>query len=226
MNDHLDAEQIRALVEGRSIEGLAHLESDCAGCHALFARLYDDDTLARLLEAEAAVVPAIEPAIEPAPRRRLWLWAPAMALAAALLFWVAPQPDGRDKGAGAPVVTMSAHAGVETPGVGVEVRRALADGATVRRDEVLVVDLSTRVDSVRVAFVVEASGRRVPFYWPEDPRSTDQHEYGAFSLSDQSGTITVVAAASATATTYEALVAGWPRDPAVGWTSLSLQVAP
>ncbi len=218
MSDHLDAEQIHALVEGRASDGLAHLESGCPECHALFARLYDDDTLARLLEAEAAVAPA--------PRRRLWIFAPVLALAAALLFWVVPGPGGRDKGAGAPVVTMTVRAGTATEGNHVLVERDLVEGATVSRDEVLVVDMNADVDSLRVAFVVEASGRRVPFYWPEGPPAPGQHEYGAFSLSDQSGTITVVAAASASATTHEAIVASWPGDPAVGWTSLSVQVAP
>lgn len=158
---HLTPERLQALLASSEADAelLAHLEAGCDACEAVLAesRLLDGEVDAALL----ALVP--RPTVSDAPpwrgdaarprspKRRFPLAAVALAAAAVLAVLVAPRlfspgaPDAEPgvKGVEAPV-SLALQVAVQRADAGFE---ALADGASVRAGDVLVL----RTDASRAA---------------------------------------------------------------------------
>lgn len=230
---HPSADVLRAVLEGTGTPAereavMTHLDEGCPECEERVAATFDDDTLARLLSAEAAG-PVAAPALRRVPTRRvLWAAVPLLAAASVLLVLWPGEPDTRPKDTpSAPIVSATFRAGSHQ-GNDILLERDLRDGATIRDTEVLAVAMETSVPAARVAFVVTADGRRVPF-WPLSPGEVavaepQPGELGAYDLAGESGTLTFVAAASPVPVTPQALADRWPGDSSVGWTSITLTV--
>lgn len=239
---HAHALDVAAVARGEASPArrealLAHLDEGCPQCEAAFEAAFDDDTLARLAEAEAAP-PAAAPPMR-APRRPLVLWTLAgLAMAAAVLLTVRPEPpDTREKGpANAPVVTLQVAIAHDEAGR-LTVDHLAMPGQHVSRQSVLLFEVDVDRPAARTLFAIDAAGHRIPLSPPAEGvipvepagarRVASGGEWVAFDLSDQTGTVRFVAGASAEPIEATALRAAWPGgDARLGWASTTVEVSP
>lgn len=239
---HAHALDVAAVARGEASPArrealLAHLDEGCPQCEAAFEAAIDDDTLARLAAAETAA-PVAAPKMR-APRRPFLLWTLAgLAMAAAVLLTVQPDPpDTRAKGtANAPVVSLQVAIAHERGGK-LTVDHLALPGELVSRQSILLFEVEVDRAAARTLFTVDAAGHtsaifptlegRIPVEPAGARRVASGAEWVAFDLSDQAGTVRFVAGASGEPIDSAALRAAWPSvDAGFGWDSTTVEVVP
>ncbi len=239
MSTHLTRSQLDDWLAGTLAEParaalLDHLDT-CEECAALL----DDDTLARLLEAEDAPPVTPPPLRLPSARRgsntQRFLGF-ALAVAAVAFFAVATRPPRDElveKGrATAPAVHLTlalTHGGVAGA--------RLHEGDRVGPDAVVVAEIETDGPGARYLFAVDGAGRRHVLMPPEGQSAvveaagarpaTWEGDWLALALDDVPGPVTLVAGVTAGPLPLATVMSEWPDGTAgTRFDAVRLEVGP